>query len=497
MKTRLLLTISLFLALSHAIAATDSALPPTTQIQGCGSTLPTLDTPIVANIVAGATSYRFRVSTILPTAIAPLQIYTSNTRTFKLTQLANFGFERTYSIDVAVFHNGAWQEYGPSCTISSPTPITQIQGISCGLTMGSITDPIYANAVPYAQGYRFRVTNLADPSDVHIIDRNTREFRLNNFPVSSGATYLVEVAIKNFDGTYFPFGATCSITCPVLYTKIMASLCGRTLNTLSDYLYADLVSGALGYRFKITTMTNTSEVQILDRPVRYFQMTMLPSVQYNTPYKIEVSVKDPSGTYLPFGPFCTIFTTIVPAPKIQLSQCELVGPSLSELMYADDYPNATHYRFKLENVQLGYSQYITRTQRCYSLNMFSGLQPNTAYTVRVSVKLDGVFTSYGKPCDVTTPSMPTRMDEGNVHEIAFSPAIYPNPYADYFSIDAVSSADAIEVKLYDMTGRLLESHRTTGEELPNLQLGQDFPPGVYNVIMTEGEEAISRRVIKR
>lgn len=501
MKKKILLTIALFFSIISASAGPAAAVaPPFTQIQGCGQTLAALNSPIMANIVAGATSYRFRVTTTFPESIVPVQTYTSNTRVFNLTQLSNFAFSRAYSIDVAVLHGGVWQPYGPACTIYSPSPTTQINSVSCGLTVGSIADPIYANSVPFAQGYRFRVTNLLDPTEVYIIDRNIREFRLYNFPVSSGATYLVEVAIKNYDGNYLSFGPVCSVTCPILYTKVQASFCGRTLSALSETIYADIVAGAQGYRFKVTNMTNVADVQFLDRNIRSFSMNMLANVQYNTPYKIEVSVKDPNGTYLPYGPFCILFTSMVPVPKIQLSQCELVAPPITEMMWADEYPNATQYRFQLTNLEQGYSQYITRTARWYSLNMFSGLLPNTAYTVRVAVKVDGVFTPYGKACDVTTPSFADRIAD-NIKtkdtDTSFMPKLYPNPYSEYFSIDALPSDAEVSVRIYDMTGRLLESRHAAGDALVSLELGRNFPPGVYNVILDQGDEVQTHRVIKR
>jgi hypothetical protein len=512
MDRKILLTIGfLFFALlikAGEITPAKSDMPPTTttQVQAalCGQTLAALDTPIVANIVSGAASYRFRVTTTLPESMVPVQVVTSATRSFKLIQLTNYAFGRVYSVEVAVLYGGVWQPYGPACSVSSPTPTTVIQSAYCGLTVASISDPVYANSVPYAQGYRFRVTNLLDSSDMHILDRTIREFRLNLFQVSSGATYLVEVAVKNFDGTYLPYGPLCSVTCPVLYTKVMASYCGRTLGAFSDYIYADLVEGCSGYRFKITNMSNLSDVQYLDRPIRQFSMSMLTNVQYNTAYKVEISIKDTHGDYLPYGPFCTLFTPLLPVPKIQLSQCELVGPLVTELMYADEYPNATMYRFRLENLMVGYSHHIDRWGRSYSLSMFSGLLPNTPYTVKVAVKVNGVWTDYGKACDVTTPaSFPSTRFALNDNktddtDTSFMPKLYPNPFSDYFSIDATLQATAeVSVRIYDMTGRLLDSQRIPGSELLTMEMGRNFPPGVYNVVMKVNDEVKTLRVIKR
>ena len=138
----------LFISLGATVnaRAENFMLPPTTKVQNaqCGQTLAGLDTPIVANIVAGASSYRFRVSYMVPDVGVSVQYVTSSLRTFKLTQLANHAYARTYAIEVAVLHGGVWQPYGPACTVSSPTPITSLQSAYCGLTVASAADPVYA-----------------------------------------------------------------------------------------------------------------------------------------------------------------------------------------------------------------------------------------------------------------------------------------------------------------------------------------------------------------
>jgi hypothetical protein len=51
--------------------------------------------------------------------------------------------------------------------------------------------------------------------------------------------------------------------------------------------------------------------------------------------------------------------------------------------------------------------------------------------------------------------------------------------------------------MYDMTGRLLETREVAPSEVKALQLGDRYPSGVYNVIVTQGENVKTLRVIKR
>ena len=78
------------------------------------------------------------------------------------------------------------------------------------------------------------------------------------------------------------------------------------------------------------------------------------------------------------------------------------------------------------------------------------------------------------------------------------PRLYPNPFSEYFSVDASLQAVAeVSVKVYDMTGRLLEATAVPASELSSLQLGLNYPPGVYNVVMRYHDEVKTRQVIKR
>ena len=58
-------------------------------------------------------------------------------------------------------------EYGTVCTVSAPDPLTQVQTSQCGITLGSLTTPIYADAVSGATRYRFQVTRGSEVRGVH------------------------------------------------------------------------------------------------------------------------------------------------------------------------------------------------------------------------------------------------------------------------------------------------------------------------------------------
>ena len=77
----------------------------------------------------------------------------------------------------------------------------------------------------------------------------------------------------------------------------------------------------------------------------------------------------------------------------------------------------------------------------------------------------------------------------------FSVVAYPNPSASEFTIDVTSAkAAATSVNVYDMTGRLVESRQVNTN---SLQVGRGYQSGVYNVVVNNGSEVKTLKVIKK
>ncbi|MBC7523928.1 MAG: T9SS type A sorting domain-containing protein [Flavobacterium sp.] len=376
--------------------------------------------------------------------------------------------------------------------------VTTISASQCGITLAAIDTPVYANLVSGAQGYRFKVTNLSTGL-VQSLDRFLRVFNITSLPVYAFATtYQVEVSVK-IGGVWSAFyGAPCTVSTPATTTKVQASQCGSSITHMNDVIYADLVPFAKGYRFRATNIL-TLQQQIVDRQLRDFRMSLLTAPEYNSIYTIEVAVKNTNGTYLPYGQSCNITTPSFPTTFLQASQCDYTASSLSEVIYANNLTNATAYRFKLVNIGFGYNQFIERSTRTFSLNMFTGLLPATTYNVQVSAKINGIFGPYGKVCSVTTPGSARAIETGNsLSTIEFKAVAYPNPFADNFKLDVNSTTDnAVKLSIYDMLGRQIENREVPVSEISTLEIGSNLPSGVYNVIVNQGENSQILRVIKR
>ena len=80
---------------------------------------------------------------------------------------------------------------------------------------------------------------------------------------------------------------------------------------------------------------------------------------------------------------------------------------------------------------------------------------------------------------------------------AFKVIAYPNPFNSAFQLDLKSiSADKVEMKVYDMVGKLVEARKFDAADLKNLNVGSNYTSGIYNVILSQGKNVKTVRVIK-
>jgi hypothetical protein len=90
----------------------------------------------------------------------------------------------------------------------------------------------------------------------------------------------------------------------------------------------------------------------------------------------------------------------------------------------------------------------------------------------------------------------------DINTNVFEVKAFPNPFARHFSLDIQSSSDdlvqvKVNVQVYDMIGRALEVQNATVSELSTKEIGTNYPSGVYNVVVSQGDKVRSVRMIKR
>jgi hypothetical protein len=114
----------------------------------------------------------------------------------------------------------------------------------------------------------------------------------------------------------------------------------------------------------------------------------------------------------------------------------------------------------------------------------------------------GVSSALKSSSVLTRTTCPTTAREEVVLEevikTPFSVKAYPNPYTETFNLSlTTSSEDKVSVVVYDMTGRLIERREVRPSDMVEQQIGDHYPSGIYNVVITQGEEVKTLRVIKR
>ena len=129
--------------------------------------------------------------------------------------------------------------------------------------------------------------------------------------------------------------------------------------------------------------------------------------------------------------------------------------------------------------------------------MFTGddaLLPNTNYHVYVAVNYYGAG-EFDHDCVVRTPAALKQEDNMTAD---FTAVAYPNPFANNFMIDVKSASESsVDLKVYDMIGRLIEQKEVRVSDLQTTTIGDRYPSGVYNVVVSQENSVQTVRVVKR
>jgi hypothetical protein len=117
------------------------------------------------------------------------------------------------------------------------------------------------------------------------------------------------------------------------------------------------------------------------------------------------------------------------------------------------------------------------------------------YSIRVAVTSTGIQSDYGTACEINVPA-PTKLSDGNLTS-EFKANGFPNPFTNNFTLDiTTTSEEKVSVMVYDMIGKLLDRVEVNSTDNA-LELGSNYPAGVYNIIVSQGDNVKLLRMIKR
>jgi hypothetical protein len=117
---------------------------------------------------------------------------------------------------------------------------------------------------------------------------------------------------------------------------------------------------------------------------------------------------------------------------------------------------------------------------------------------RVKVSSSPCSDAFSPAVNVWLKACPSTVRTVETQAVAFGVVAYPNPSSENFNFTLTSSSEEkVNVVVYDMTGKLIDQREVTPTEVSELQIGDRYPSGVYNVIVTQGENTKTLRLIKR
>jgi len=379
-------------------------------------------------------------------------------------------------------------------TIDEVSYTTALIASQCGTTLTHIANTLYASLVPAAEGYRFEVTQ---GDNIRTYDSVTNSFSLMNLQggISYGTTYSIRVAVK-VNGFWRSYFTSCAVTSPSApaTTNVVASQCGSTLALMSTTIYANQVTAANQYRFEVA---NGSNVRTYDSAVNRFSLTNLSGTNtYATTYIIRVALRF-GAEWQDYGTACAITTPATPGfSRISNPSCGSTISNSWTTIYATPVADAAGYRFRVVNGATT-RFYDTAVPR-FNLHNLGGAPtaPNTAYTVSVAILFNSVYQDFGPSCIINTAGVITRQADTAV--TVFDVKAYPNPFTESFKIGINTSSNfGVEMKVYDMLGRNIENRTGDISEMVDSNFGDNYPAGVYNVIVTQGDRTETLRIIKR
>src|SRR5690606_2066681 len=204
-------------------------------------------------------------------------------------------------------------------------------------------------------------------------------------------------------------------------------------------------------------------VQIIERPVAWFNLDMLERYNYGTTYSIEVAIKT-TGDYTIYGTPCLVITPALPKLLAYCGTAESPAsvPKMHSSIQSETKARATMYRFQITNMNTFETVFLDRTAY-FTFNQLLEFDPTAVYRVRVAVMTTGSWSEFGDPCYITYGTTAAMRAPEEAKEM-FAAVAYPSPFDATFSIDLkAATVEPVQVRIYDMLGKLVEDRTVDGK----------------------------------
>lgn len=401
-------------------------------------------------------------------------------------------------------------------SLTTPTTVCEpltIQGraITSPFNVNDVIQLGFVATVPTSTTQTFKITGFGDgifaPSGQAYYLKDNLLNTINNLPY----TFTLNTSVTT-DNTRF------QIVFKAVLNQVKPEYCGLTVPKMDFEIqaFSNLPSvGVDRHKWRVTRLSDGLVNSNLETGDRTFKFHLLEAVSpnfvlYNTSYDIKVSMRV-NGVWQPYDVIgCTISTPTIPIRNVN---CITVSSNTTPI-YVNDFvsgvsvsqplPFTTKYKFKLRSLSGANDLFFTNTYaQCHlkkanfvEVSGTQSLLPSTQYMLSVQVIVNNTYIgNFGPECLITTPSNVNRFSTSNSSD---SIIISPNPFENTFNIDVKSiKNEKIQVKVYDILGKLLDDKEFIVSNYKNIVLGEKYLAGIYNVVILDGEEVKSFRIIKK
>lgn len=280
-----------------------------------------------------------------------------------------------------------------------------------------------------------------------------------------------------------------------ILTAVRASQCGLILphNNPTVVINAIRVLGATSYDFEVT-VDGTAPQNIVN-PTASFnfgQLNTLPGLSRIIRIRVRATV---GGIEQPYGTSCNVFTR-TQITQIRLSQCGMTVPANngSVVINANPVASATSYDFEV-TVNGGAPQVINTQNPFFNFGLLNALPAvNSTLSIRARATVNGIVGAWSNACTVSTPVINPEDEDFTAFSTYDKTTAYPNPFSDEFTLILANNSEAI-LKVYDINGRLIFNE--TINDRYDIELGQNFPSGIYLLRVEQNGEVKNIKMIKK
>jgi len=248
-------------------------------------------------------------------------------------------------------------------------------------------------------------------------------------------------------GSQFSHSAITSLVKTLPNTQLKSISRNVTLASLTSIVYADAVTGANGYRFRITDV-NTSAVETYDATSSYFTFSKLSSnKKFNTTYSVEVA-----PIYgLIVQNYGTPYNVTTPSQSTTISNafCDNQLSKFDDVVTAIRVIGVSKYKFIVDN-GLGLRDSIESTSNGFKFTSIFTKKPalakyGTTYNVSVKTLADGNWSTESTACAITLADLPavSFTNPGTTFTTTSQLALFTKLYGASYKVYLYNSSDVL------------------------------------------------------